>query len=118
MMWSGHWVDSRVLPAHDPFSAEVVPEGREFAHVMFHGALDVADCRRAEAALRRAERETHGTVLLDLCDLRSICPGGVAVLTEGNRRLGERLIVVRGSEAVQRALAVCPPDGLGLRFVD
>jgi anti-sigma B factor antagonist len=77
--------------------------------VIVEGSLDVARAYDFDDSMRRIERDAPGRVLLDLRGLAFIDTTGLARLVALRRRCrrgGRRLVLVRGSHAVQRLLAV------------
>jgi anti-sigma B factor antagonist len=70
------------------------------------GALDIAYAYRFDAALRRAERDTR-CLVLDLRELDFVDSAGISRILAARRRArraGRRLVLVRGSKAIQRFL--------------
>jgi anti-anti-sigma factor len=112
-----------LLPEHpdpdDPtFRASVTAVGTQFVHVAFAGELDVAAEARAEAALRSAESQTDGTVVVDLSGLRFVDSCGVHLLSAAARRLRGRLIVLRGPAHVQRVFELTEAAYVAVPFAD
>jgi anti-sigma B factor antagonist len=74
------------------------------------GDLDLATAPIVERALRLLESTDPPVLAIDLRALRFIGSAGIALLLEARRRAaqrGRRLIVVRGSPAVQRVFEIC-----------
>jgi anti-anti-sigma factor len=77
--------------------------------VALHGELDLDCAYRFDEALRRLEAERPAAIVLDLRGLVFCDTSGLArllALRRRARRDGWRLLMVRGSAAVQRLLAV------------
>ena len=72
--------------------------------VTIEGALDVTRAYDFDDAMRRIERDGPGRVILDLRGLEFLDTTGLArlVALRRCRRTGRRLVLVRGSQAVQR----------------
>lgn len=84
------------------------------------GELDLASAADAERALRRVERSDAAIIAVDLSELTFIDSTGVHVILQSQRRTSHapnRLVVVRGTSAVQRRLETCDVDSR-LSFVD
>jgi anti-sigma B factor antagonist len=80
-------------------------------HVALHGDLDLDGAYRFDEALRRLEAERPAAIVLDLRGLAFCDTSGLARLLAVRRRArrdGRRLLLVRGSAAVQRLLAITP----------
>jgi anti-sigma B factor antagonist len=78
-------------------------------HVTVQGSLDLARAYEFDEAMRRIERDAPGRVLLDLRGLEFLDTTGLSrlvALRRRCRRTGRRLVLVRGSQAVQRLFAV------------
>jgi anti-sigma B factor antagonist len=81
--------------------------------VSVQGSLDVARAYEFDEAMRRIERDAPGRVLLDLRGLEFLDTTGLSrlvALRRRCRRTGRRLVLVRGSQAVQRLFAVTAMD--------
>ena len=77
--------------------------------VTIAGSLDLARAYDFDNAMRRIERDAPGRVLLDLRPLDFLDSTGLSrlvALRRRCRRTGRRLVLVRGSMAVQRLFAV------------
>ena len=77
--------------------------------VSIEGSLDLARAYDFDDAMRRIERDAPGRVLLDLRGLDFLDSTGLSrlvALRRRCRRTGRRLVLVRGSMAVQRLFAV------------
>jgi anti-sigma B factor antagonist len=77
--------------------------------VTIEGSLDLARAYDFDEAMRRIERDAPGRVLLDLRSLEFLDTTGLSRLVAMRRRCrrtGRRLVLVRGSLAVQRLFAV------------
>jgi len=71
------------------------------------GELDVAGAPRVEQELQRIEREAPPTLVLDLRQLAFMDSTGLRLIVAADDRAREqarRLVVVRGSETVQRII--------------
>jgi anti-sigma B factor antagonist len=71
------------------------------------GELDIAGAARVEQELERIEREAPTTLVLDLRELVFMDSTGLRVIVAADERAREqsrRLVVVRGSETVQRII--------------
>lgn len=71
------------------------------------GELDIAGAGRVEQELERIERETPATLVLDLRELAFMDSTGLRVILAADERAREqsrRLVIVRGSETVQRII--------------
>ena len=78
--------------------------------VALAGELDLSTAPAAERELMRLERTEPAMMAIDLRALTFIASAGVALLLETQRRAaqrGHRLVVVRGSPAVQRVFEIC-----------
>ena len=78
-------------------------------HITLQGSLDLARAYDFDEAIRRIERDAPGRVLLDLRGLEFLDTTGLSrlvALRRRCRRTGRRLVLVRGSQAVQRLFAV------------
>jgi anti-sigma B factor antagonist len=77
--------------------------------VRVRGALDLAFAYRFDDAVRRAEREAHRTLVLDLRELELLDSAGLSRILAARRRArmaGRRLVLVRGPKAIQRFFAL------------
>jgi anti-sigma B factor antagonist len=73
--------------------------------VTITGSLDVARAYDFDDAIRRIERDAPGRMLVDLRSLEFLDTAGLSrlvALRRRCRRTGRRLVLVRGSLAVQR----------------
>jgi len=71
------------------------------------GELDIAGAARVEQALERIEREPPATIVLDLRELAFMDSTGLRVIVAADSRAREqarRLVIVRGSDTVQRII--------------
>jgi anti-anti-sigma factor len=76
--------------------------------VTIEGSLDLARAYDFDDAIRRIERDAPGRVLIDLRPLEFLDATGLSrlvALRRRCRRAGRRLVLVRGSLAVQRLFA-------------
>ena len=81
--------------------------------VAVHGALDLARAYDFDDAMRRIERADAERIVIDLRGVEFLDTTGLARLLAVRRRCrrhGRRLILVRGSRAVQRIFAVAAID--------
>jgi anti-sigma B factor antagonist len=77
------------------------------------GELDLAHAYTFDEELRRVEEAHPSCVVIDLRELRFLDSCGLARLLAARRRarkLGHRLVLVRGSAAVQRLFALSAVD--------
>ena len=85
----------------------------ETVHVTIHGALDLVRAYDFDDAMRRIERAAPGRLLLDLRRLEFLDTTGLSRIVAVRRRCrrsGRRLVIVRGSLAVQRLFAMSSDD--------
>jgi anti-anti-sigma factor len=71
------------------------------------GELDIAGAHCVEQELQRIEREAPATLVLDLRQLAFMDSTGLRVIVAADERAREqarRLVVVRGSDTVQRII--------------
>jgi anti-anti-sigma factor len=71
------------------------------------GELDIAGAARVEHELERIEREPPATIVLDLRQLAFMDSTGLRVIVAADSRAREqsrRLVIVRGTETVQRII--------------
>jgi anti-anti-sigma factor len=71
------------------------------------GELDIAGATRVERELERIERELPATIVLDLRELAFMDSTGLRVIVAADGRAREqarRLVIVRGSDTVQRII--------------
>jgi anti-anti-sigma factor len=81
--------------------------------VALRGELDLAHAYTFDEELRRVEEQRPATVFVDLRELTFLDSCGLARLLAArrrSRRLGHRLLLVRGSAAVQRLFALAAVD--------
>lgn len=84
------------------------------------GELDIAGAGRVEEELERIEREAPATLVLDLRELAFMDSTGLRVIVAADGRAREqarRLVIVRGSDTVQRIIEMTRLDGR-LEIVD
>jgi anti-anti-sigma factor len=77
------------------------------------GELDVAGAMLVEQELERIEREAPATIVLDLRDLAFMDSTGLRVIVAADGRAREqerRLVIVRGSDTVQRIIQMTRLD--------
>src|SRR3954452_18627467 len=81
--------------------------------IALHGELDLAHAYTFDEELRQVEAARPGCVVLDLRQLTFLDSCGLARLLAARRRArraGHRLLLVRGSAAVQRLFALTAVD--------
>ena len=84
------------------------------------GELDLASAPQFEGELERADVTAAATLVLDLRDLQFIDSAGLRMIVsahENARERGQEFAVTRGSEQVQRLLAITR-IGEHLRIID
>jgi anti-anti-sigma factor len=77
------------------------------------GELDIAGAARVEEELERIEREPPATIVLDLRALAFMDSTGLRVIVAADSRAREqerRLVLVRGSDTVQRIIEMTRLD--------
>jgi|tagenome__1003787_1003787.scaffolds.fasta_scaffold20764488_3 anti-sigma B factor antagonist len=87
------------------FELTVQHMGAGAVSIRLRGALDLAYAYRFDDALRRAERAAPSCLVLDLRELDFVDSAGISRILAARRRArrtGRRLVLVRGSRAVQR----------------
>jgi anti-anti-sigma factor len=93
---------------------EIITEQREGqTFVALVGELDIATAPRFEEGLVEVERDTPGTLVLDLRRVEFIDSTGlraVIAADERARSVGRRLVIVRGPAAVERVFSVTQLD--------
>lgn len=90
------------------FVCQVSDNGSGLACIYLAAELDIASAPRFERDLRRAELQAR-LVVLDLRDLTFMDSFGLRLIAASNhrcRRMGRRLVLLRGPPQVQRLLAV------------
>jgi anti-sigma B factor antagonist len=90
------------------FVCQVSDNGSGVACMYLAAELDIASAPRFERDLRRAELQAR-LVVLDLRDLTFMDSFGLRLIAASNhrcRRMGRRLVLLRGPPQVQRLLAV------------
>jgi anti-sigma B factor antagonist len=89
------------------FELTVQHVGRGAVSLRLSGALDLAHAYRFDDELRHAERDASSLLVLDLRDLDFVDSAGISRILAARRRArraGRRMVLVRGSRAVQRFL--------------
>src|SRR3954463_3921036 len=89
------------------FELTVQHMGTGAVSIRLRGALDLAYAYRFDDELRHAERDATSCLILDLRALDFIDSAGMSRTLAARRRArraGRRLVLVRGSKAVQRFL--------------
>jgi anti-anti-sigma factor len=87
--------------------------GDNAIRVVVAGELDMASAPQIEEELRSVEQQDPSVILLDLRELDFMDSSGLrAILTADARARdqGRRLVVIRGSENIQRLFAVTRLD--------
>jgi anti-anti-sigma factor len=87
--------------------------GDNAIRVVVAGELDMASAPKIEEELRSVEQQDPSVILLDLRELDFMDSSGLrAILTADARARdqGRRLVVIRGSENIQRLFAVTRLD--------
>src|SRR3954453_2424033 len=96
----------RRVPVHG-FELTVQHLGTGAVSLRLRGALDLAYAYRFDDELRHAERDAPRCLALDLRGLDFVDSAGISRILAARRRArraGRRLVLVRGSKAVQRFL--------------
>jgi anti-sigma B factor antagonist len=89
------------------FELTVQHMGMGAVSIRLRGALDLAYAYRFDDELRHAERDASSLLILDLRDLDFVDSAGMSRILAARRRArrsGRRMVLVRGSRAVQRFL--------------
>jgi anti-anti-sigma factor len=89
------------------FELTVQQMGTGAVSVRLRGALDLAYAYRFDDELRHAERDATSCLVLDLRELDFVDSAGMSRILAARRRArraGRRLVLVRGSSAVQHFL--------------
>src|ERR1700761_7697932 len=97
----------------DGFGLIIEELGSGAVRIALRGELDLAHAYTFDEELRRVEEARPACVVLDLRELAFLDSCGLARLLAARRRarrLGHRLLVVRGSRAVQRLFALAAVD--------
>lgn len=93
---------------------EIITEQRDGQTVVaLVGELDIASAPRFEEGMAEIERDTPGTLVLDLRKVDFIDSTGlraVIAADERARAAGRRFVVVRGPAAVERVFSVTQLD--------
>jgi anti-anti-sigma factor len=78
------------------------------AHVIaLAGELDDWTIDAVERELKRVERTDARVIVLDLRELEFIACSGLRVIVMAHQRQASRLVVVKGSQHVQRVFEIC-----------
>ena len=118
------WVRARsrrctMTDAENAFKVTLEPEPSSL-RVVVAGELDMASAPQIEEEMSSVEQQDPSVILLDLRELSFMDSSGLrAVLTADARARdqGRRLVVIRGSENIQRVFAVTRLDER-MEFVD
>jgi anti-sigma B factor antagonist len=89
------------------FELTVQQMGTGAVSIRLRGALDLAYAYKFDDVLRRAERDATSCLILDLRELDFVDSAGMSRILAARRRArraDRRLVLVRGSSAVQRFL--------------
>jgi anti-anti-sigma factor len=89
------------------FELTVQHMGTGAVSIQLRGALDLAYAYRFDDELRHAERDASSCLILDLRELDLVDSAGISRILAARRRarrVGRRLVLVRGSHAVQHFL--------------
>ena len=89
------------------FEMTVQHMGSGAVSIRLRGALDLTYAYRFDDELRHAERDASSCLVLDLRELDFVDSAGISRILAARRRArrtGRRLVLVRGSMAVQRFL--------------
>ncbi len=81
--------------------------------ICLFGELDLATAHRVEGELKRVEASDARTIVVDLSGLAFISSTGVHLLVDAevrSRAVSQRLMLRRGSPAVQRVLEISGVD--------
>ena len=93
---------------------EIIAEERDGqTRLVLVGELDIASAPQFEQGVSSAESETPGVLVLDLRKLEFIDSTGlraVIAADERARSAGRRLVIIRGTPAVERVLNVTQLD--------
>jgi anti-sigma B factor antagonist len=111
---AGNWIE------HGPLSIRAEREPAELYIIEFYGELDLAGTEVAASVLRDCAEADVEEIIVDLSGLHFIDSSGLAVLVEsfkGERRNGNRLRFLRGSDSVQRVMELTRLDSV-LPFAD
>jgi anti-sigma B factor antagonist len=95
------------------FGLTIEELGPGTVRIALRGELDLAHAYTFDEELRRVESRQPSTLVLDLRELTFLDSCGLARLLAArrrSRRLGHRLLLVRGSNAVQRLFALAAVD--------
>jgi anti-sigma B factor antagonist len=87
------------------FELTVQHIGTGAVSIRLRGALDLAYAYRFDDEIRHAERDASDCLVLDLRELDFVDSAGISRILAARRRArraGRRLVLVRGSTAVQR----------------
>jgi anti-anti-sigma factor len=82
--------------------------------IALQGELDIASVPRVEAELARVEQDAPPLLVLDLRELAFMDSTGLRVIVAADDRAREqerRLVIVRGSDTVQRIIEMTRLDG-------
>ena len=87
--------------------------GSDAVRIALRGELDLAHAYTFDEELRRVEESRPACIVLDLRELRFLDSCGLARLLAARRRarrLGHRLVLVRGPAVIQRLFALSAVD--------
>jgi anti-anti-sigma factor len=87
--------------------------GEKAIRIVVAGELDMASAPQIEEELRSVEQQDPSVILLDLRELEFMDSSGLRAILTAEARAhdqGRRLVVIRGSENIQRLFAVTRLD--------
>ena len=80
-----------------------------FVHVSLLGELDLSTVGKVQEELRRVERSSPPTVVIDLSRVTFLDSTGLRCIVTADERArdeGRRLVIVRGPDPVQRVFSI------------
>src|SRR3954454_10408652 len=95
-----------------PFEVTIAEHG-DTVHVMLHGELDISTAGPLEDNLRRVEADAPALLVIDLSRLEFMDSTGLRLLISADQRAreaGRRVVLVRGTDIVQRVLRLTGLD--------
>jgi anti-sigma B factor antagonist len=99
-------LDTQFLPT--PFTCSWTNDGDDAAWIRLAGELDIATSARLERTLFHAQRQAR-LVVADLRQVAFVDTSGIHVLVDATRRarrLGRRLVILRGPPHIDRIFAL------------
>jgi anti-sigma B factor antagonist len=100
------------VTSSSPFDL-TIEQHESAVHFVLSGELDISTSQRLEDDLRRAEAEQPELIALDLRQLSFMDSTGLRLLITADARAredGRRLVIVQGSEMVQRVMRLTRLD--------